>query len=41
MKLMENKVVLITGAAQGIGFAAASAFAKAGASTVDTVFSKH
>ncbi|HAK77972.1 MAG TPA: oxidoreductase [Runella sp.] len=32
MKLMENKVVLITGAAQGIGFAAASAFAQAGAS---------
>lgn len=32
MKLMENKVVLITGAAQGIGFAAARTFAKAGAS---------
>ncbi|NHE55955.1 SDR family NAD(P)-dependent oxidoreductase [Cyclobacterium plantarum] len=32
MKLMENKVVLITGAAQGIGFAAAKAFAEAGAS---------
>jgi NAD(P)-dependent dehydrogenase (short-subunit alcohol dehydrogenase family) len=29
---MENKVVLITGAAQGIGFAAAKAFAEAGAS---------
>jgi NAD(P)-dependent dehydrogenase (short-subunit alcohol dehydrogenase family) len=32
MILMENKVVLITGAAQGIGFAAAKAFAEAGAS---------
>ncbi|MEI6949667.1 glucose 1-dehydrogenase [Paraflavisolibacter sp. H34] len=32
MALMENKVVLITGAAQGIGFAAAKAFAEAGAS---------
>ena len=32
MKLMENKVVLITGAAQGLGFAAAKAFAEAGAS---------
>jgi NAD(P)-dependent dehydrogenase (short-subunit alcohol dehydrogenase family) len=32
MKLMENKVVLITGAAQGIGFATAKAFAEAGAS---------
>lgn len=32
MKLMENKVVLITGAAQGLGFAAARAFAEAGAS---------
>lgn len=32
MKLMEGKVVLITGAAQGIGFAAAKAFAEAGAS---------
>ncbi|HEY8937241.1 MAG TPA: glucose 1-dehydrogenase [Cyclobacteriaceae bacterium] len=31
MRLMENKVVLITGAAQGIGFAAAKAFAEAGA----------
>jgi len=29
---MENKVVLITGAAQGLGFAAAKAFAEAGAS---------
>ena len=32
MRLMENKVVLITGAAQGIGFAAARIFAEAGAS---------
>lgn len=32
MKLMEDKVVLITGAAQGIGFATAKAFAEAGAS---------
>lgn len=32
MRLMEGKVVLITGAAQGIGFAAAKAFAVAGAS---------
>ena len=32
MRLMEDKVVLITGAAQGIGFAAAKAFAEAGAS---------
>ncbi len=32
MKLMENKVVLITGAAQGLGFAAAKTFAEAGAS---------
>lgn len=31
MKQMEDKVVLITGAAQGIGFAAAKAFAEAGA----------
>ncbi|MBT1699494.1 SDR family NAD(P)-dependent oxidoreductase [Fulvivirgaceae bacterium PWU4] len=29
---MENKVALVTGAAQGIGFAAAKAFAEAGAS---------
>lgn len=34
MKLMENKVALVTGAAQGIGFAAAKAFAEAGASVV-------
>lgn len=32
MKLMEDKVVLITGAAKGIGFATAKAFAEAGAS---------
>ena len=32
MRLMENKVVLITGAAQGIGLAAARTFAEAGAS---------
>lgn len=32
MKQMENKVVLVTGAAQGIGYAAAKAFAEAGAS---------
>lgn len=32
MKLMKDKVVLITGAAQGLGFAAARAFAAAGAS---------
>ncbi|WP_394678699.1 SDR family NAD(P)-dependent oxidoreductase [uncultured Sphingobacterium sp.] len=32
MKLMKDKVVLITGAAKGIGFAAAKAFAEAGAS---------
>lgn len=31
MKSMENKVVLVTGAAQGIRFAAAKAFAEAGA----------
>ncbi|MDI9863324.1 SDR family oxidoreductase [Flectobacillus sp. DC10W] len=31
---MENKVVLVTGAAQGIGFATARAFAKAGAAVV-------
>src|SRR5690606_38425370 len=31
MKSMENKVVLVTGAAQGIGFAAAKAFGEAGA----------
>ncbi|WP_325558388.1 SDR family NAD(P)-dependent oxidoreductase [Pedobacter sp.] len=31
MKQMEDKVVLITGAAQGIGFATAKAFAEAGA----------
>jgi NAD(P)-dependent dehydrogenase (short-subunit alcohol dehydrogenase family) len=34
MKLMENKVALVTGAAQGIGFAAAKAFVEAGASVV-------
>ena len=34
MKLMKNKVALITGAAQGIGFSAAKAFAEAGASVV-------
>lgn len=34
MKQMENKVVLITGAAQGIGFATAKAFAATGASVV-------
>lgn len=34
MKRMENKVALVTGAAQGIGFAAAKAFAEAGASVV-------
>lgn len=32
MRLMENKVVLVTGAAQGIGLATAKAFAEAGAS---------
>lgn len=32
MRLMEEKVVLITGAAQGIGFAAARTFVQAGAS---------
>jgi len=32
MKLKEDKVVLITGAAQGIGLATAKAFAEAGAS---------
>ncbi len=32
MKQMEGKVALVTGAAQGIGFAAARAFAEAGAS---------
>lgn len=32
MRLMENKVALITGAAQGIGLAAARVFAEAGAS---------
>ena len=31
---MENKVALVTGAAQGIGFAAAKVFAEAGASVV-------
>lgn len=31
MRQMENKVVLVTGAAQGIGYAAAQAFAEAGA----------
>lgn len=34
MESMKNKVALVTGAAQGIGFAAAKAFAKAGASVV-------
>ena len=34
MKPMKDKVALVTGAAQGIGFAAAKAFAKAGASVV-------
>jgi len=34
MKTMEGKVALVTGAAQGIGFAAAKAFAEAGASVV-------
>ena len=34
MKLMENKVALVTGAAQGIGLAAAKVFAEAGASVV-------
>ena len=32
MRQMENKVVLVTGAARGIGYAAAKAFAEAGAS---------
>jgi NAD(P)-dependent dehydrogenase (short-subunit alcohol dehydrogenase family) len=34
MKTMKDKVVLITGAAQGIGFSSAKAFAEAGASVV-------
>ncbi len=34
MKIMKDKVALVTGAASGIGFAAAEAFAKAGASVV-------
>lgn len=34
MKLMENKVVLITGAAQGIGYATAQLFAESGATVV-------
>ncbi|MFP3596862.1 SDR family NAD(P)-dependent oxidoreductase [Chryseobacterium sp. SIMBA_029] len=37
---MENKVVLITGAAQGIGFATAKAFAEAGASVALADFDK-
>lgn len=34
MKIMEDKVALVTGAAQGIGLATARAFAQAGASVV-------
>lgn len=34
MEIMTDKVALVTGAASGIGFAAAEAFAKAGASVV-------
>ncbi|GAB3337849.1 SDR family oxidoreductase [Larkinella ripae] len=34
MKIMNDKVALVTGAAAGIGFAAAKAFAQAGASVV-------
>ena len=34
MKVMENKVALVTGAASGLGLAAARAFAEAGAAVV-------
>ena len=34
MKTMENKVALVTGAAQGIGLACAQAFAREGADVI-------
>lgn len=38
---MEGKIILITGAAQGIGYATAKAFAEAGASVALADFDEH